>query len=73
MELGSNCLFKNFGNEGSIGDRRGVVEVGGVGARFFQNWGNGSSFERCRDNSSGERGVDDGKDEGYQRGEAGFN
>ena len=49
-----------------------VVEVKGVSTRFFHNWGNGSSFERCRDSSSGEGGVDDSGDEGDQRGEAGF-
>ena len=40
---------------------------------FFQNWGDGSSFEGCRDSSSGERGVDDGRNEGDQRREGGFN
>lgn len=49
-----------------------VVEDGGVSTRFFQNGGDGSSFEGCRNSLSGERGVDDGRDEGDQRREAGF-
>ena len=44
-----------------------------VGTRFFQYWCNSRGFEGCRESSSGERGVDDGRDEGGQRREAGFN
>lgn len=40
---------------------------------FFQTWGNGSSSEGCRDRFSVERRVNNGRNEGDQRREAGLN
>lgn len=59
--------------KGRLDIGRKLLKLEGLAQGFFQNWGNGSSFEGCRDSSSGERGVNDSRNEEDQEGKAGFN
>ena len=52
---------------------RKLLKLEGSAPGFFRIRCDSRGFEGCRESSSGERGVDDGGNEGSQRRETGFN